>query len=70
MKTINIWFNVDATPEDMWHTIVNMYDKFLFLDELWHFFWEGPFIHIRCEEEFAASVIEFANNTPAVNEPV
>ena len=68
MKTINIWFDVDATPEDMWRTIVGMYDKFLFLDDLWHFFWEGPFIHIRCEEEFAASVVEFATNTPVVNE--
>lgn len=68
MKTINIWFNADATPKDMWHTIVSIYDKFLCNDDLWHFFWEGPFIHIRCEEEFAASVVEFVINLPTVNE--
>ena len=68
MKTVNIWFNVDATPEDMWLTIVDLYDRFLEEDDAWHFFWEGPFIHIRCSEEFAGNVFDYASSLAVVNE--
>lgn len=73
MKTINIWFKHEFGDSYKWMLIEDLYDDILHKDKQWHFFWEGPFIHIRCSKKFADKVVKYAKEVSfvaVVYEPV
>lgn len=50
--------------EEIWEEFIKIYDEFLIKDELFHFFYEGPYITLRCSYAVGDRLVtEMLNNT-------